>query len=248
MDVRLSIHDLKNCATAMSLPRKAHAVVFDMDGLIFDNERLYRDAMIAVARDWGYDLPVGFYLTTLGLPSEEARTLFSERFGNGFDFDDFWTATLTRFYEIVPSRLPLKAGVVELLDVLDGLRLPRAIATSARHQEVRHHLCPHGLLDRFQAIVAHGDCARGKPYPDPFLKAAELLGVEPARCLALEDSYNGVRAASNAGMMTIMVPDLLPATDEMEKLCIFVARDLHRVCALIRLQHRGSSNDLDGLA
>jgi beta-phosphoglucomutase-like phosphatase (HAD superfamily) len=99
---------------------------------------------------------------------------------------------------------------------------------------VQHHLAAHGLLDRFQAIVARGDYARGKPNPEPFLKAAERLGVEPALCLALEDSHNGVRAAANAGMMTIMVPDLLAATAEMERLCVCIARDLHDVRALIK--------------
>jgi HAD superfamily hydrolase (TIGR01509 family) len=205
-----------------------------MDGLIVDNEAFYRDAMIAVARDWGHDMPVGFYLLTVGIPGEAARALFSECFGKGFDFDEFWTATLARFYEMAPSQLNLKSGVIDLLNVLDDLRLPRAIATSARHEDVRHHLSPHGLLDRFQAIVAQGDCARDKPHPDPFLKAAELLGVEPAFCIALEDSYNGIRAASNAGMMTVMVPDLLAATPEMEQLCTCIVRDLHQVCTLIR--------------
>jgi beta-phosphoglucomutase-like phosphatase (HAD superfamily) len=91
-----------------------------------------------------------------------------------------------------------------------------------------------GLLERFQIIIAQGDYVRGKPNPDPFLKAAEQLGVEPALCLALEDSYNGVRAASNAGMMTIMVPDLLAAPAEMEKLCVCIVQDLHQVCTLMK--------------
>jgi HAD superfamily hydrolase (TIGR01509 family) len=95
------------------------------------------------------------------------------------------------------SQLYLKAEVVDLVDVLDDLYLPRAIATSSNHEYVRHHLAQHGLLDRFQIIVAQGDDARGKPNPDTFLKAAEQLGVAPALCLALEDSYNGVRAPSN---------------------------------------------------
>ncbi|MFX7740030.1 HAD family hydrolase, partial [Acinetobacter baumannii] len=73
----------------------------------------------------------------------------------------------------------------------------------------------HGLLGRFDAIVAHGDYVRGKPAPDPFLRAAERLGVEPKLCLALEDSHNGVRSASSSGMMTVMVPDILEATDEI---------------------------------
>ena len=73
-----------------------------------------------------------------------------------------------------------------------------------------------------------------KPHPEPYLKAAERLGVEPALCLALEDSYNGVRAASKASMITIMVPDLLAANAGMEGLCACIARDLHQVCTLIK--------------
>src|ERR1700741_4314232 len=88
-------------------------------------------------------------------------------------------------------------------------------------------------MDRFDEIICRGDYEKGKPAPDPFLKAAERLGVEPRLCLALEDSYNGVRSASAAGMMTIMVPDLLEPTDEIRGLCIFVARDLHEVRGLI---------------
>jgi HAD superfamily hydrolase (TIGR01509 family) len=218
----------------MILPRKAYAVIFDMDGLIFDTEPLYRDAITAAASDGGHDMPLTFYLSTIGLPGEATRALFNERFGKGFDFDGFWMTASMRFYELAASQLRLKAGVVELLDLLDDLRLPRAIATSSLHEDVRHHLGAHGLVDRFQTVVAQGDYARGKPNPDPYLKAAERLGVEPALCLALEDSYNGVRAASNAGMMTIMVPDLLAATPEMEKLCVGIAEDLHQVCALIK--------------
>ena len=211
---------LANALPAMILPRKPHAVVFDMDGLILDTEPLYRDAMTSVARDCGLDMPLELYLTTIGLSGEAIRALFSERFGKAFDFDAFWNRASKQFYEMAVLPLRLKAGVVELLDVLDELGLPRAIATSSRHEDVRHHLSAHGLLDRFQAIVAQGDYVRGKPNPDPFLKAAEQLGVEPALCLALEDFYNGVRAAFHAGMMTIMVPDLLAPTTEMEELCV----------------------------
>jgi HAD superfamily hydrolase (TIGR01509 family) len=218
----------------MKLPRKAHAVIFDMDGLIVDTEPLYRDAIMAAAGDGGHDMPLTLYLTMIGLSGEATRALFNERFGKGFDFDDFWTRASKRFYELAASQLRLKVGVVELLDLLDDLRLPRAIATSSHHEDVRHHLDAYGLLDRFQAVVAQGDYARGKPNPDPYLKAAERLRVEPALCLALEDSYNGVRAASNAGMMTIMVPDLQAATAEMEKLCVCIAQDLRQVCALMK--------------
>jgi HAD superfamily hydrolase (TIGR01509 family) len=120
-----------------------------------------------------------------------------------------------------------------LLDLLDTLRLPRAIATSNTHALARRHLDSHGLAERFHGVVAHGDYANGKPAPDPFLTAARQLGVAPAHCLALEDSHNGVRSASAAGMMTIMVPDLIPPTEEIHGLCTLVVDDLHAVCRLV---------------
>jgi HAD superfamily hydrolase (TIGR01509 family) len=218
----------------MTLPRKAHAVVFDVDGLILDNEFIYRDAMIAAAGDGGHDLTLELYLTTVGLSTEATRTVLSDHLGKSFDFDGFCTAASRRFHEMAASQLRLKAGVIELLNVLDGIGLPRAVATSSCREDVQRYLTACGLLDRFQAVVVQGDYARGKPNPDPFLKAAERLGTEPACCLALEDSYNGVRAASSAGMMTIMVPDLLPPTPEMERLCTCIVRDLHQVCTLMK--------------
>src|SRR6202011_3732198 len=130
------------------------------------------------------------------------------------------------------ARLAPKLGALELLDTLDQFGLPRAIATSSSRRTVERHLTAHNLMGRFDAIIGHGDYERGKPAPDPFLKAAERLGVEPYLCLALEDSHNGVRSASSAGMMTIMVPDLLEPTDEIRGLCSFVVRDLREVRAL----------------
>jgi len=96
--------------------------------------------------------------------------------------------------------------------------------------EIVPHLATTGITDRFHAIVANGDYANGKPHPEPCLTAAARLGMAPADCLALEDSHTGVRsAAAAAGMMTVMVPDLLPPTDEMRDLRIHIANDLHEV-------------------
>ena len=121
----------------------------------------------------------------------------------------------------------------QILDLLDELGLPRAVATSSSRATVDRHLMHHRLSDRFVGIAAHGDYERHKPHPDPFIKAAELMGVRPEHCLAVEDSHHGVRSASSAGMMTIMVPDLLPATDEICALCLRVAPDLHEVRRMI---------------
>jgi HAD superfamily hydrolase (TIGR01509 family) len=134
---------------------------------------------------------------------------------------------------IAETRLELKPGALELLDTLDEMRLPRAIATSSSHRTVERHLTAHGLSGRFDVIVGHGDCENGKPAPDPFLKAAERLGIEPTLCLALEDSHNGVRSASAAGMMSLMVPDLLEPTEEIRGLCTLIVPNLHEVRHLI---------------
>jgi HAD superfamily hydrolase (TIGR01509 family) len=220
----------------IKLPRKVQAVVFDMDGLLFNTEALYRDATMAAAAEGGHDIPLQFYLSTIGTPVEATRMAFNERCGKEFNFDVFWATAKERFDEMTKLQLCVKAGVVELLDFLDGARLPRAIATSSRHEEAQHNLATLGLVDRFQTVVARGDYSRGKPHPDPFLKAAERLEIAPELCVALEDSHHGVRSASRAGMITIMVPDLLPPTAEMEELCVCIVQDLHEVRTLIGSQ------------
>jgi len=218
----------------MSLPRIPKAVIFDMDGLLVDTETVYREAMTATAIAEGLDFPNELFLRLIGLSWPANAAILQTHFGEAFDPEAFKDASITRFRELVAAEVALKAGVREILDLLDVLSLPRAIATSSGHESVRHHIGGHGLLERFHAILAAGDYANAKPAPDPYLRAAEALGVDPADCLALEDSHNGVRAAASAGMMTIMVPDLLDATDEMHDLCIRIARDLHEVEALLR--------------
>jgi HAD superfamily hydrolase (TIGR01509 family) len=146
------------------------------------------------------------------------------------------------FRELAATGLPLKPGAIELLDLLDDLGLPRAIATSSTHAMVQANLLMHSLTERFHGVVAHGDYASGKPAPDPYLKAAERLGVAPALCLALEDSHSGVRSASAAGMMAVMGPDLIPPTEEISDLCALVVDDLHAVRHLLDRQRTGESS------
>jgi HAD superfamily hydrolase (TIGR01509 family) len=218
----------------MTLPRNPQAVVFDMDGLLFDTEAIAREAMIATALRLGFQMPEQVFLAMVGLPADSCRVLLLDHYGNDFDVDGYWSAVDVDFAALLTGRKFLKSGVVELLELLDGAGLKCAIATSSHHTHVERNLAMHDLQGRFHFVVAHGDYALGKPNPDPFLKAAERLGVAPENCLALEDSFNGIRAASAAGMMTIMVPDLIPPTDEIRKLCHAVARDLHEVRELLQ--------------
>jgi len=209
------------------------AVIFDMDGLLFDSEALYRDAIIEAARELGHSFTVEDFLKLVGRPWTVNRVALQEHIGPTKDVEVFRSAWHQR-YRVTRDALALKAGAAELLDHLDELRLPRAICTSSSKEDVEHNLGLHGLVGRFDAVIAAGDYARGKPAPDPFLRAAEVLGVAAEDCLALEDSHNGVRAAASAGMYTIMVPDLLPATDELRLVCHLVVTNLYEVQALLR--------------
>ncbi|WP_439594546.1 HAD family hydrolase [Falsiroseomonas sp.] len=213
-------------------PRLCDAVIFDMDGLLFDSETLYREAILAAARDLGHAFTEADFPELVGRSWALNRVTLQRHVGPEGDVEIFRQAWV-RHYDGMRGALALKPGVRELLDRLDALRLPRAICTSSSHADVAHNLALHGLAERFDAVVAAGDYARGKPAPDPFLRAAEVLGLAPARCLALEDSHNGVRAAAAAGMRTVMVPDLLPPTEELRALCHLVAADLHDVRALL---------------
>ena len=217
----------------MSLPRPVAAVVFDMDGVLFDTEAVYEQAMLAAGREIGVDITAEFFRSTIGTPWPAVREYMLERFGPDFVIEAFVDAERRLFGEISRNRSLLKPGVVELLDQLDALGLPCAVATSSSRATVDRHLLSHQLVDRFRCIVAHGDYERHKPHPEPYLTAAERLGVGPQACLALEDSHHGVRSAAAAGMMTVMVPDLLPATDEIGALCLHVVPDLHAVARLI---------------
>ena len=155
-------------------------------------------------------------------------------FGDEFPLEDLLAEVSAGARAACEVGVALKAGVVELLDHLDAAAIPRAIATSSSHGAVQRTLGPSGILPRFDAIVAAGDYPRGKPNPDPFLTAAARLGVAAQVCLALGGSLaNGVRAAHAAGMMTVMVPDLLEATDEMREKCHAIAESLHHVREMI---------------
>lgn len=217
----------------MTLPYRPSAVIFDMDGLLFDTEALWQEALLSAAAEGGFQVPGEVYDGSIGVRRSQCGPLFRAHFGEDFRFEDFHADWRRHFWRIAERRIALKPGALELLDLLDELGLPRAIATSSSRETVERHLSAHGLARRFDTTVCRGDYENGKPAPDPFLKAAERLGVEPRLCLALEDSHIGVRSASAAGMMTVMAPDLLEPTEELRALCVLVARDLHQVRDLV---------------
>ena len=217
----------------MSFPRPVRAVVFDMDGLLVDTETVVFRAMNRATAGIADSFPMETFRRMVGLPNHASDAIVVSHFGEGFNLPAWSAAVSAHFREELAAGIALKAGVLEILDHLDVLGLPRAIATSSSLESVRASLGPHSIVDRFHALITRDVQDHHKPHPDPFLKAAAALGIDPADCLALEDSHNGVRSASSAGMMTVMVPDMLDPTEEMHSLCVRIARDLHEVRGLL---------------
>ncbi|THD61127.1 HAD family phosphatase [Phenylobacterium sp.] len=220
----------------MNLPRAVKAVVFDMDGLLIDTETVIFRAMERATAAIGREMPFAVFQRMVGLQDADSDRIVMDHFGEGFDLAAWSQGVSAHALEEMEAGVALKAGVEEILDYLSAQEIPCAIATSSSRRAVDRSLGRRGLDTRFAAIITRELQTRGKPHPEPYLKAAEALGVDPADCLALEDSHNGVRSASSAGMMTIMVPDMLDPTEEMRTLTVRIARDLHEVRELLEAQ------------
>lgn len=218
----------------MSFPRGIQAVVFDMDGLLLDTETVYQAAMIEAGQLFSVDFTAATYRAMVGKTNPESAVMLRELYGESFPVEDYFARVWSDVEIILEAEVRLKTGVMEILDYLDALGIPRAIATSNSRQAVDRYLGRFDLLKRFHAVVAHTDVTRHKPHPDPYLEAARRLNVHPTMCLALEDSHPGVRAAHAAGMMTIMVPDILDPTEEMHDKCVHIADSLHVVLGLLK--------------
>lgn len=215
-------------------PATPQAIVFDLDGVLFDTEALYRDALLGAASELGIHLPLSLCQRMVGLHGHAARMLLRDHVGDEVDLDAVWTGASDRYHAMFETDLRLKPGVHALLDTLDDFGLPRAIATSSPHATAIHHLEAFGLRDRFDALIAAGDCDRCKPYPDPYLRAARILNKPASVCLALEDSHAGIHSAHAAGVPTIMVPDLQQPSAELRRLCVSIVAGLDEVNAWLR--------------
>lgn len=210
------------------------AAIFDMDGTLIDSETIYILGMQDAARTLGLELPLALCHAMVGVPSRECNQMLQDHYGAGFDLSVFRGHFSTSVQRRMSEQVPLKAGVVELLDFLARQGLPLAVATSAARTTAERNLGRAGLLDRFTALATRDDVAHAKPAPDVYLEAARRLGVAPQRCVAFEDSSIGVLAAHAAGMRTVMIVDILPPTDEARAKALHVATDLHEVLSLVR--------------
>ena len=194
------------------LPFLPEAVVFDMDGLMLDSERAINECMARAASDLGHELPASLWLQMIGGGDGLCRRLLTERIGANATVE--LLARAEAMYDVVADAgIAHRPGIIDLLDWLVARGIPRAVATSTRRPLAMRKLAAAGLLPYFDAVATSSDVAAQKPAPDVYLLAASKLGVAPARCLVLEDSPTGVRAALAAGMTPVQVPDMLVPDD-----------------------------------
>ncbi len=206
------------------------AVVFDMDGVIFDSEIEVLHCWQEVADRHGIPGIEEAIRECLGVNAAETKKRMLTRYGEEFPYDEYKKESSVLYHERFDGgRLPLKPGIRELLEYLREHEFVIAVASSTRRQVVEQQLLDAGLRPYFAQVVCGDMVARSKPAPDIFQKACELLGVEPKEAIAIEDSYNGIRSAYAAGLIPIMVPDLMPPTEEMEQLAAVIFPSLHEV-------------------
>lgn len=199
--------------------REIKGVVFDMDGLMFDSERIVKYSWDVAGERMGYGKLGDNIFHTLGFNVEKRKQHFQERYGEDFPFERFRDEYRKAFWEYENEHgLPAKKGLHELIEVLQNRRIPMAVATSSSHEYALKNLRREKIEDCFAAIITGSMVSEAKPSPEIYLKACQSIGVEPGMAAALEDSYNGIRSAKGAGMITIMIPDLLRDSAPVEHL------------------------------
>lgn len=203
------------------------AVVFDMDGVIFDTERLVIEFWKELAKKHNIPNVEHTCIQCLGTNRVRTREIFLENYGADFPFDLYRAEVTELFnthYKGVP--LPTKPGVRELLSYLQEQDIKVGLASSTAQHLVRDEIGTAGLLPYFQTLVCGDMVEHSKPAPDIFLKACEILNADPTKSIAIEDSFNGIRSAHCAGMTPIMVPDQVQPTDEIRTLAFHVMPSL----------------------
>ena len=214
------------------------AVVFDMDGTLFDTERVYANAWRSAGRELG--LPADRVETAVcactGCNAKDAKAYFEQHMADLITFDEF-IAVRIRHYDEAIERLgcvPKKPGLDELLSYLKQNGYGIALATATRRERTLDNLARTGILEYFDALVTGDAVQHGKPHPETFLTAAEMLGLAPEECMGVEDSFNGIRSIHVAGMFTVMVPDTVMPTPEIEALLDAKCQTLHDIIPLLQ--------------
>ncbi len=220
-------------------------LLFDMDGLLTDSERVTFEIWKKIFRSHGHELTLDFYIKVIGMVDSEIHEFIDSNFP-GIESETMIYPIWDAEYEtLAPSGgVPLKTGVKEILDYCDRKGLRRSVVSSNLQYWIETILRADGVLDRFDHIVHGGMVTRGKPDPEPFLRSMELFDALPEECLVLEDSNSGILAGSRAGMHVICIPDLRHPSPEAEACCDAVLPSLTDVITWLESNNKPLSEEL----
>ena len=204
-----------------------HGAIFDMDGTLFDTEKLYRQAWLDVAAEFGeeknYDLPKAISGTNLG---EESRAIV-RRFYPNINAEAYLARVLEEVRACSERKLELMTGVEEILNFFKASGVVMAVASAAPVEVIEKNLTRANLRGLFEVLVGGDMVDNGKPAPDIFLLAAEKLNLPVSECYIFEDSLNGIKAAATSGGVAIMIPDQVQPNDDIKKICAAVFPNLN---------------------
>lgn len=197
---------------------KAEGVIFDMDGLIFDTERLSLNIYKKLFKEHGYILNEDIFLSIMGRSREDIRHIYINNYGRDLPLDKIFKEKDKKIKEYIKEKgVPVKSGVYEILNFLKERGYKTALATSSKREWAEILMEKAGIKDMFAAVVCGNEVEKSKPDPEIFLKAAEKLNLTPEKCIVLEDSLAGITAAFRAGMIPINIPDLKNPDDEIKE-------------------------------
>ena len=210
------------------------ALVFDMDGLLFDSERIVQRSWEDAGNILGIPSMGSHIYHTLGMNRSGRNAYFSAVIGKDFPHEEFACRTRKRFQEIVEKEgLPMKPGARELLEYAKVKKYKLAVATSSSREYATANLMRARIFPFFDGMVFGDMVCHAKPDPEIYLMACESIGAAPQNSIALEDAPAGVRSAYAAGMMPVMIPDLVEPTKEIEALLYRRLESLHEMIPLL---------------
>jgi HAD superfamily hydrolase (TIGR01509 family) len=210
------------------------AIIFDIDGLMIDSERVSQRSWRLVMAEAGYDLTDAIYREMIGRTEKDVKGILLGAFGARFPFEEIYRRREERFLQIIAEEgIPRKPGLMDVLGWVKVHALKYAVASSTYCRLAESKLVAAGIRDQFTVIVTGDEVTHGKPAPDLFLAAAGRIQVAPAACVVLEDSQAGIQAAHAAGMASILVPDMQTVDPAVQALAYRVLSSLEQAPAVL---------------
>ena len=193
------------------------AVIFDMDGVLFDTEKIYLDVWTKIFNKYGYKMTKEIYCKVIATGRENVKKVFKEEFGENLPIEEMYKEKDIDLAKELEKKIPIKNGAYELLNYLRNKKYKLALATSASRERMEKQLKESNFITIFDEVVCKDDVTKTKPNPEIFLKVANKLNVRPEECIVIEDSAAGIEAAYNGNMTSIHVVDLKEADEKIKQ-------------------------------